>query len=287
MRVVVPYAGSVHPITRATLADLAPETEFVDVSADDFAYANTFRRLWEDREGFLLIEHDIQPTAGAIAEAGECRCPWSFNSYVYQRDRASGQAASKLLLALGFVRFSADLLRDLPDAGRQIREFRGVRGAAVWSSLDSAVEITLHRAGYVHHLHADEVGHHHWWPYEAICSCGARTREICETGRHHVGLECLDHYSSAPGTPAHERLLAVPEHLRGAWREQAEREAAHNRFESEAALQRAHVDELQRRQEAERRGPWAVATVLTRQRAEHESLYATGPGAGRDRGWSG
>jgi hypothetical protein len=76
MRVVCPYAGSVHPRTRSALDEQAPDVEYVDVGRSPVGYYELMRSLWRDAETFALIEHDVVIAPSALANLEACAGPW-------------------------------------------------------------------------------------------------------------------------------------------------------------------------------------------------------------------
>ena len=170
----------------SALAELVPDAERIDVSGDEFAYGRLLAELWRDGDSFLIIEHDIEATIRALEEARCCGCPWGANPYRHGR-------SGLLREALGFTRFSSDLLRDFPDAVERSDEIKVQERGPDWLYLDGRLHATLVAAGYAVHMHRAEVGHHHWLGDidGEHCSCGARTQRLCLTKRHHFNApEC-------------------------------------------------------------------------------------------------
>lgn len=62
--------------TRDSLIEQAPHTEFADVSAGRDSYYELFVELWQAREDFMLVEHDIVIAPGTVAALGACPHPW-------------------------------------------------------------------------------------------------------------------------------------------------------------------------------------------------------------------
>lgn len=165
MRVVVPYTN-LHPLTDAALKELAPAAERVALERDPFSYGRLLSRLWADREDFLIVEHDIVPTAEALLEAEECDCLWGLSPY---------PAGNKGLLkgALGFTRFAKELMEDAPDVMVEaITTYNG--GAATppghWLMMDARLSRSLTCRGYRFHVHESVVGHEHCYA-PAGCAC--------------------------------------------------------------------------------------------------------------------
>lgn len=107
MRVICPHTGEPHPDTTAALARWPGSIELVDVSESPYAYAQLLRELWADAEDFLLVEHDVVPGPGAIAQMAACPNPYCAAPYPW---------TTTLGPALGFTRFRSLLLRCYPSA---------------------------------------------------------------------------------------------------------------------------------------------------------------------------
>lgn len=76
MRVIVPFAGTIHPIAARALEDFAPGAERVDVSSSDFAYYNLLCDLWAMGEDFAIVEHDVAINPWALERLASCSKPW-------------------------------------------------------------------------------------------------------------------------------------------------------------------------------------------------------------------
>lgn len=169
MRIVVPHTA-IHPLANAALQRLAPEAERVDVSASTEAYYRLVAELWHAGDDFLLIEHDIELTEAALAQALDCPCIWSTSPY--RGPGTSYEGATVLTGSLGCTRFRAELIAAVPGALAEVGNVDD-GGPAVplrdWRRLDARLLGVLMAHGYAPHVHA-EVIHHHPYPYG--CACG-------------------------------------------------------------------------------------------------------------------
>lgn len=155
-RVIVPFVpGMLHPETERAMADLPCSVEKVQLSAlDTDGYARAFRSWWEDGRAFIVVEQDIVPAMSHIADVLSCPEPWCTVPYVI-----TGRLYDR---ALGFARFSDELLGAHPEWGRQITEVRPGRGRWVpWYSLDRHVHHHLTGHGIDAHVHPGQVKHCH------------------------------------------------------------------------------------------------------------------------------
>jgi len=100
VKIVCPYA-EVHPATSRALRRAS--AEFHDVSGDDYAYWRLLRDLWAAGEAFIVVEHDIEPSAVQLRELAACPRPLCTFEYLYR-----GSAA---VSALGCTKFGQQLLR--------------------------------------------------------------------------------------------------------------------------------------------------------------------------------
>lgn len=164
MRVVVPHTR-IHPLTDVALREVAPDAERVFLGSDPIAYSRLLEELWAAREPFLIVEHDIEPTAEALRQALQCECWWSTSPY-----RGAGKAL--IDQALGFTRFRSELMGVAPDVvARANRMDDGGPQCPPghWQRLDARLVSVLRNDGYHPHHHV-EVPHHHVYDYG--CACG-------------------------------------------------------------------------------------------------------------------
>lgn len=145
--VVVPYANAtsdpiIHKAMRLNLQmqGIEPRFEQMDGALDgDFAYDRLFRSLWAAGEPFVIVEHDILPWPGAIAQLWDCDCAWGAYKYLI---------FGELRTQLGCVKFDPTRLGDCP-----------LDDLVTWQHLDWAVISTLVKRGYSGHLHEPAVTH--------------------------------------------------------------------------------------------------------------------------------
>jgi len=104
VKVVVPYA-TLFPETKAALEADGVTAEYVDVGGSPTAYHELLLRVWFEGQGFTIVEQDIVPRPGCIAELEACPEPWCGFSY---------GISGGFIVALGLTRFSDALVRDHP-----------------------------------------------------------------------------------------------------------------------------------------------------------------------------
>ena len=162
MRILVPSADITTdtgiltrpaPETRAALTADGRDPEYVRVGpGTDSAYFELLRAVWAKGESFIVVEHDLVPYPGAIAELEECDQPWCGKPY----SLSTGVAGS----CLGCTRFSAELLRAEPDAIEKTVILRqDVTARFHWSRLDSRLREVLEERGYFFHSHWPAIDH--------------------------------------------------------------------------------------------------------------------------------
>ena len=146
----------------------------MDVSGSDTNYARLLERLWAEGRTFLVIEHDIQPTARAFDHALVCGCEWSASPYkgtglTYDSAVVHGQS-------LGFTRFRASLMARYPNAMAQACAIKAnaFRPAGDYLTLDGHIFYVLRVLGLWPHEHV-RVPHHHVFEYG--CACGREHAE--------------------------------------------------------------------------------------------------------------
>lgn len=163
MDVVIP---AVHP---DTVAGRVLRCEGVDGLAvtplyTDTGYGQLLATHWQDGLGFILVEDDMAPWPGAIAELRECPRPWCRFDYSIGLGRFG-------LGTLGCMKFGPALLRDHPDLADRW-------GTVHWRNLDAMVVHSICRAlgGPVHDVGTD--------PY--LARCHTHTPAIAHA-RHYRG----------------------------------------------------------------------------------------------------
>ena len=138
---------------------------------DPFSYGRLLDRLWHDGETFLLVEHDVELTGAALAEAIDCPCWWSVAPYT--GEGITHVQASLIVQSLGCVRFRSELMAAAPGAIAQANSVRDAASAVCppghWKCLDGRILSSLGLDGFRPHQH-DEVPHHHQYNYG--CACG-------------------------------------------------------------------------------------------------------------------
>lgn len=127
MRVLVAALEPDSVAHRALTAEGVEHTEHVVGDG----YGELLADYWT--EGFVVVEHDVAPWTGAIAQLAECGRDWCMFRYPKQGELTRG---------LGCTKFSDRLVRahpDLPDSwrGTDWRDLDGAVGTAVRSATGS------------------------------------------------------------------------------------------------------------------------------------------------------
>lgn len=158
MKVVVPYVD-LHPLTLAALQRYAPDADLADIGKAYDAFWRFLAQLWDEGEGFLLVEHDIEIHAEVIPQLEGCPESWCVFPF-------PGAGGALLYGSLGCTRFSTELIAKVPNLMKDLC----VRD---WRRLDSEITPALERAGCTRHYHEPPVPHHHYRPERHQCDCGA------------------------------------------------------------------------------------------------------------------
>ncbi len=159
MRVVCPYVEpKLHPLTLAALKRYAPDADLVDLGLAWDAYYLFLAQLWDEGEGFLIVEEDIEIHADVIPQLEACPEPWCLFGF-------PGAGGALLHGSLGCTRFSTELIAAVPDLMSKLP----VRD---WKRLDSEILPALLKRGYEQHIHEPPVPHHHYRPERRLCDCG-------------------------------------------------------------------------------------------------------------------
>jgi len=173
MLVVVPFVDG--PDTEGHLGGLQPETlaalrrdgiEPLKAAISPYdreGYWRLLSALWELKGGFTVVEQDVVPFPGAIAELEACSERWCGYRYELQ----TGFHA-----ALGCAKFDASLMAEFPRALERVGELGfgpdGSRGGPDddglprkdWRRLDTRIDRVLRQeCGVQMHVHDHVVGH--------------------------------------------------------------------------------------------------------------------------------
>lgn len=162
MIVCLPYAdgpatenhlGGICPQTLAALRADGIEPLKVAISPyDPGAYWRAVAAMWALGQTFAIVEQDIVPHPGALAELERCSEPWCAFPYSLK---------TGFYAALGCVRFSASLLAEYPEALERVGEIDddGLP-ARDWRRLDTRIARVLSQDCDVRiHVHEPAVGH--------------------------------------------------------------------------------------------------------------------------------
>jgi hypothetical protein len=158
IRIVCPYV-ELRDETKRALTAYAPQTEYVDTSADPFAYWRLLKDLWGAGSDFLLVEQDIEIHAQVVPELEACPELWCAFPYELAPDNRT------LTASLGCTRFRADLMHH-----QQMECI--APGFRHWNGLDHWLLLDLYTRGHRPHLHFPEVLHHHTEPRGPVLVIG-------------------------------------------------------------------------------------------------------------------
>jgi hypothetical protein len=154
MQVVYPYTRRYKEATDA-LDAFAPGYEAVYVGWSDTAYWQLLRDLWEHKEPFVIVEHDVVIHEQVIDGFARCGLPWCLHAYGRHRypDRL-------LTNSLGCVRFNTSLMEDHPDLVIEAGRFVTGMPHRHYIHLDDCIFQVLKRLTYGEaHVHTPPVRH--------------------------------------------------------------------------------------------------------------------------------
>jgi len=125
-KIVIPRIGGAAGPTEQALQEQGVEyqTRQVDTGA---AYSTMLADLWREREGFLMIEHDVVPPEGAVLRLAVCPEPWCTHAY----------PGPQLFMSIGVLKITADAIQQAPEL------FTAWEGQP-WGVVDSHVIPALH-----------------------------------------------------------------------------------------------------------------------------------------------
>lgn len=137
MKVIVPYTDIVPGLELALLMDRVPAL-YVRME-DDLNYWYVLRELWQERETFILVEHDVIPWPGALKLLWDCPEPWCANPYKLAHDNG-------FTTALGCTKFDKSLMEKVPELWDRLAEgidFRCQGDPRHWYGLDGRLGLVL------------------------------------------------------------------------------------------------------------------------------------------------
>ncbi len=156
MKVLVPYVWPLHPLVVRVLRGAAWEvaTALVGPPMGDAAYPDLLLRHFREGAAFCVVEHDVLPWPGALAELAACPEPWC--GYAYSPGR------HLRVPTLGCVRFRAEFLAAVADA-LTVDAWRVDLFPRTWQYVDQQIAVTARRRGFEWHQHFPAVTHAHWF----------------------------------------------------------------------------------------------------------------------------
>ena len=142
--VVVPYAetngtSAILDAVKLNLANQGLVPRMVKMERT-YSYDRLFRELWAKQQPFILVEHDIVPWPGALAQLWKCPEPWcGFHYYV------NGELRSYL----GCTKFDPASLGECPLP----------KDVVEWQTMDQTIEKELAKRSIPGHIHRPPVTH--------------------------------------------------------------------------------------------------------------------------------
>lgn len=122
---------------------------------DPYGYAKAFEQWWGYPGDLVIVEHDIVPADGQIAEMLQCPEEWCSAAYSVGEGRTT--------TGLGLTKISARAKAYAPYGGENCaRDPRDHARYVDWTSLNESVERHLSRLGFVQHIHTPNPVHLHY-----------------------------------------------------------------------------------------------------------------------------
>jgi hypothetical protein len=184
----------INPLTKQSLEQYAPGTEYVDVRNNNLGYWQAIAERWNGSDDLIVIEQDMGVTADTIPALLSCFSNWCVFGYrIY---------TMKLMYhyGLGCVKFSAHLQQMLPvpyiEENFSDCETCGLD--ACWHHLDTMLKQILRHNGYNTHVHG-EIAHYHNY-----------TGTTCATLRG-KGLKLIKREGFEPMVAFENALFMIPE----------------------------------------------------------------------------
>lgn len=180
VRVLVPYVdGGLKPETLAAVRNSGLPFEAI-VLEDDSAYHELIARAWAEAKTFIVVEQDIVPHPGALAELLLCPEPWCAFGYEYP--------PFGLYAGMGCAKFATELLVVLPTAMEETAGWSdATHPAKHWCRVDGWLKQWLIEHGARQHVHG-QVTHLHKGRPAHDCTTPEQARQIrLENERRQAG----------------------------------------------------------------------------------------------------
>lgn len=112
MRRIIPYT-KILDVTYIALRNQKYDTEEIK---GEYGYSRFFKKQWDNREGFINIEHDCVVWPGAIQELENCLEPWCAYDYSSDSNWALQQEQGILhSIPLGCMKITKEFMEKLLD----------------------------------------------------------------------------------------------------------------------------------------------------------------------------
>jgi hypothetical protein len=155
LRILVPYVR-LSPMTRAALEAEGYHPIYVHTPGPH-GYIDALETMWGTGEGFIVVEQDKVPPAGALAEAWACAEDYC----CFRCEMTTGGFTD--FPSLSTVKFSTSLVRRAPALMQEVRHTAiGSSPPGHYSRLDMAIYTTA-MLGYMTkpHWHEQQIHHYH------------------------------------------------------------------------------------------------------------------------------
>lgn len=147
-RVVVPFIkGGLRPETTNAVDSTTIWPEYIELDdTDPHAYAHLLISLWENGNGFSVVEQDVVPGPGQIAELWDCPQPWCSLFVPFRGELFA--------TSLCCTKFTAELTTELPTVARYALSPGPYNTEWItWKHCDGRLANTLQRYGKAPHGH--------------------------------------------------------------------------------------------------------------------------------------
>jgi len=156
MKIIIPY-HRVNASAESALRELGIDYRPYDTSLDDEAYFRVLEAVWDQGEGFIVLEGDKVPDGTALQELWNCKHDWC----TYPVPLRDGTDSWNEYASLSCTKFSTELIHTLPNLFEDVARFNMGFGhkhwdrlnLAVWCALRRHVDVHWHGSGRVAHLH--------------------------------------------------------------------------------------------------------------------------------------
>lgn len=201
-RIILAYSNAeTDPVAHGAVRRALPPGHEVKLTAGEAGYGELFRALWLEGQPFIIVEHDVVPAPGMLAQLDGCSCAWCGHGY------GPTDTAYDASMCLGLVAFRP--LGDVPfeamEPGEEARDEDGLPTAVPhYTNVAAVVRRSLVARGWEFHMHTPPVTHLEKVPHQA-----PPPRHVTHPRSHRAARLAAEEAEMQPGPGT----VTTPEHV--------------------------------------------------------------------------